>query len=65
MTSIVKELRENGGWAVITRSIMEDNKMIYRGVVMGGETIKVVPDANSLEEVVFECECQLRDLNKQ
>jgi len=32
MTSIVKELRENGGWAVITRSVVED-KYIYRGVV--------------------------------
>jgi len=64
MTSIVKELRENGGWAVITRSVVED-KYIYRGVVMGGAETKIVPDANNLEEVVFECECQLRDLNKQ
>lgn len=64
MTSIVKELRQNGGWAVITRSIMEDNKYIYRGVVMSSEDPSVVPDASSLEEVVYECECRLRDLNK-
>lgn len=63
MTSIVKELRGNGGWAVIIRTIKEDNKSVYRAVVMSMSEQTVVPDSDNIEEVIFECECRLRDLS--
>lgn len=65
MTSIVKELRENGGWAIITRTVMEDDKRIFRAIVMSASGQSIVPDAGCIEEVIYECECRLRDLNKQ
>lgn len=64
MTNIVKEMRENGGWAVITRSSIEGN-YIYRAIIMGKEKPSFVPDANNIEEVIYECECRLRDFNKK
>lgn len=63
MTSIVKELRENGGWAVITRTVEEDTtNRIFRAIIMSPKGTSIVPDANNIEEIIFECECRLRDL---
>ena len=62
-TQIVKELRLNGGLAIITKTVME-NFVIYRGIIMAKNAHSITQDGATLEEVLHETECRLRDLTK-
>lgn len=64
MTSIVRELKENGALGIVVRTILE-NRIIYRGIVMHNNSIQITRDASTVEEIEFECSCRMRDLSKE